>query len=257
MKLFHFHLYGLPEGGEFTIYIRNECGNTLEWYAQLSGIDSDWLTIISDMSGITSGFVTIAYDASAGFSRTAQLLINAQDVKNGEQLIDLTQGIELSNVQQMSFKKGWNLVSLYVNPINKNLTDVFAPALSLIEEVRSSKGNVYKPDIVDSDFEIGIGKAVWVKVLEDISFQVQGALIEPKLTPIVLQAGQNWVSFFGQPKTVQEALQSIKHSLILVKTEMDNYKPTYSILNSLDLMIPGKGYLIEVSERVILTYPED
>ena len=253
---------GIPDilshaGGEFTINIRNECGTTLNWYAQLTGPESDWLYISSDMSGTEPGFVTLKYDASNGFPRTASLLISAQDVKNGEQLIELIQGTELNNIQQMRFNKGWNLVSLYVNPDEKNTSEIFSPLVSLLEEIRSFSGNIYEPDNPGSDFEINYKEAFWVKVNENTIMSVTGTLVDPLSESIPLKAGQNWVSFFGQPKTVHKALQSIQDKLVQVKTELDNYAPGYSILNSMDLMIPGKGYLIEVTEDVTLDYPID
>lgn len=246
-----------PQGGEFTIYINNECGTTLEWYAQLEGLNADWLTMKTPMSGSKPGFITLQYEASEGYTRTAQLFINALNVKNGEQTIVLTQGIELNNTQNIKLNKGWNLISFYVKPDDASVGKIFESIAEKVEEVQNLEGKIYNPTISNSDFQIDFKEAVWVKVSENTNLSIDGVLIDPETISIELKKGKNGVTFLGQPKTVQQALQSINDKLILVKTELDNYAPGYSILNSMDIMLPGKGYLIEVSEDVTLTYPKD
>ena len=246
-----------PEGGEFTITINNECGTTLDWYAQLLELDSDWITITSDMSGTKPGTLTIQYQPSGGVPRSSQLLVNARNVKNGEQLITISQGIHLSNTQTVRLDKGWNLVSLYVNPGQKNTAQLFQPILNEIEEIRNFAGDVYTSDLNETSFDVHIKEAFWIKVKTDVEIPISGELINPAQTPISLKEGENWVSFFGQPQRVESALSSIFNSVVLVKTELNNHSQGYKILNSMDVMLPGQGYIIEVDKDVVLNYSQN
>ena len=165
---------------------------------------------------------------------------------------------DTATTQRIGLRKGWNLVSTFVEPTNPRLGAVLADAKNDVALVRNGAGQTFNPALGTG------GLAVWksseayaIYAHREVSFTVTGQPASPDTLALPLQAGWNTIPYPGRvPAPVQEVLASIASSLILVKdADGQVYHPEYGI-KTLHEMQPGKGYRIYLAGEAMLVYPD-
>jgi hypothetical protein len=156
----------------------------------------------------------------------------------------------------MIVKKGWNLISIPVDPENKTIESVLSSIAGKYTMARSfsppSNWHTYDPAHPElSDLhEIFPDSGYWINMTEDANLSVTG--MEMANTQILLAAGWNLI---GYPtftvQNVPDALTSVTGSYELVRG-YDNtagwmtYDPINPQFSDLIQMAPGFGYWIKM-----------
>ncbi len=189
---------------------------------------------------------------------TAQPLPASRSVTYTVQTTDPTaEDTSSGDVHQIVLQKGWNIVSSRVSPDPADLDALFGELVPDVALVRDQSGNEYDP-IAGTD-EIGYweeGKAYAVFATSTTALRIAGAAIDPDGRSIDLEAGWNWVPYFGPARMpVTQALASVQDHLVIVKDGQGRvYYPELDIEDLVD-MVPGEGYKIFVNTATTLTYP--
>ena len=158
-------------------------------------------------------------------------------------------------IQEVALKKGWNLVSFYVE------VDDMSPA-AILEPLTSIGGQSFQiksltrfydsslPYFLNTMSVLNIKDGYWVKVNEDVSFEVEGVV--PESASIRVRSGWNLVGYPRESgETVSDELQSLGDAVVQIKNLTDSYEPPPfpPFLNTLSTMVPGLGYWLKVSEN--------
>lgn len=99
------------------------------------------------------------------------------------------------------------------------------------------------------------GRGYMIRMKEDATLTVSGTRLPPS-TPIHLSPHWRWIGYLGEEAaSPTEALRSVAGKYTCVMGESGSHCPGRSpSANRLELMEPGKGYMINVTEEVDLTY---
>ncbi len=157
--------------------------------------------------------------------------------------------------QDVSLRKGSNLISAALAPEHAHMDSVFAGVAADVVEVKNEAGERYRP--ADGVNEIGH----WDRDEAYVVYAESGGTLSLQGTPvdtssIALDEGWNWVPY-SRPSAlaVEEALTSIQDVLVMVKDETGRaYVPGEGI-EELSTLTPGEGYRVYVSSSTTLTYP--
>ncbi len=159
------------------------------------------------------------------------------------------------DAHSVSLAPGWNVISSNVAPDPDDLETVFSDVSVTV--VRDEDDAVYRPS--DDQNEIGgwdplEGYKVYTESSQTLT--LKGDAVDHSTT-IPLQEGWNLVSYLpDDPQAVDDALDSIRDALIIVKDEEGRtYVPEYGI-DEIGQLEPEKGYQIYVDEDVDLVYPD-
>ncbi|MCS3697016.1 hypothetical protein GGP73_001711 [Salinibacter ruber] len=157
--------------------------------------------------------------------------------------------------QDVSLRKGSNLISAALAPEHAHMDSVFAGVAADVVEVKNEAGERYRP--ADGVNEIGH----WDRDEAYVVYAESGATLSLQGTPvdtssIALDEGWNWVPYSrSSALAVEEALTSIQDVLVMVKDEAGRaYVPGEGI-EELSTLTPGEGYRVYVSSSTTLTYP--
>ncbi|MDB4719023.1 DUF5011 domain-containing protein [Akkermansiaceae bacterium] len=151
-------------------------------------------------------------------------------------------------IQSLSLKEGWNLVSFYVEADDMSPQAFLAPIQNELLQIKNL-GFAYIPS-VGSQWHtltnLSVKEGYWVEVSEDVSFEVEGRVSSGVST--YLNDGWNLV---GYPRMNGEAVASelatLGETVVQMKTLEDSYDPSNpSFLNTLSTMTPGLGYWLKV-----------
>jgi len=194
----------------------------------------------------TAGTYTLKYDVSDAAGNAAES-------------VSRTVAVEKSTVKQvMELKAGWNLVSFYVEADDMSTGTVFGEVIAAGKLVKiTSLRGVYDPTVppflafLNTLSTLSVKDGYWVNVSEDVSFEVEGKV--PVETSIEVKAGWNLV---GYPRetglATADELKSLGDTVVKVTSLAGVYDPTVppflAFLNTLDPMVPGAGYWLNVSE---------
>ena len=150
---------------------------------------------------------------------------------------------------------GWNLISLPLIPLNSTITELLRDVAEGIERVwayDASTGEWYYYDLkagVGDLKEMKDGLGYWVKTSEGMILTVFGfEQPPPPATPRAysLAAGWNLIGFKEtEPMTVSEYLRGVPYIRVIA---FDPGTGRYVILGDNDLLIPGYGYWVALSE---------
>ena len=164
--------------------------------------------------------------------------------------------LKSTTIQTIGLLNGWNMVSTYLQPQERDIADVMGPIADNMLLTKAEGGEVYWPafninlinDVVD-------GKAYKVRMNADIDLEVNGTIIKPELLSIDLP--EAW-SYLGYPRTeaanIENALVSIEDDILIVKNQAgDVYWPEFGI-NNIGNMEPGVGYQISMQNNTSLSF---
>jgi hypothetical protein len=158
--------------------------------------------------------------------------------------------------------EGMNLISLPLEPLNPTpavLTERLSPCLLQVFASENDTVLYYDPSQLDQNTLTAIepGKGYWVEMACPGEMTVVG---NRTTRPINLSMGENHVGYNSLiPLPVSEALASIVGKYSTVWAYKDNewtfYDPADEIGSTLQVLVPGNGYRIEVIEETTWTLP--
>jgi len=160
-------------------------------------------------------------------------------------------------------QKGWNMISSYVDPLNKSMWDLFNDLIDNLSLVKDGDGNIFIPEFDINN--IGMwhytnGYLVFLSSHPD-TLTLTGVALSPESAPVPLKSGWNLVSYLGHNSSnVSIELESIEDKLIIVKNGNGNvYIPAGVIgpdpINTIGSMVPGDGYQMYLNADAELIYP--
>ena len=110
---------------------------------------------------------------------------------------------KFTEIQTLSLKKGWNLVSFYVEPTDMTAATVLAPISSSLLQIKNLQSS-YDPGIpsfLNTLSSLNVKDGYWVKVSEAVSLDVEGMV--PSGASISVKEGWNLV---GYPRSSGEGV---------------------------------------------------
>jgi len=153
----------------------------------------------------------------------------------------------------ITLNKGWNLISLPLEPEIKTTSRVLSSAGSGIESVWGYTDGAWQVHLPEnsqiSDLEtMKTGCGYWIKAnQDDLEIQIQG---EIRTTPLQMATGWNLIGFNSlQSRPMEETLESIGGNFEIVWGYKDGVWLLYDLKSSgfsdLTEMEPGRGYWIK------------
>ena len=159
--------------------------------------------------------------------------------------------------QEIVLNQGWNLISTYLDPQNKNIANVMAPVADDLYLVKDFAGNVYWPEFgLNNIGDIEIGSAYKANVTAATVLELEGEVVNPEEEVISLPFGWSYIGYLRQvPANVSSAMASVSGDIFIMKDGSGNvYWPDFGI-NNIGNMEPGKGYLISMDTPVDFSFP--
>ena len=182
---------------------------------------------------------------------------------NTTEKINLTIIEFTSNILNMFIElaKGWNLVSLPLNPLDKTLPSVLSSIQGnyskiITYDTTSNESKIYDPnDVIHSNLnsienEIG----VWINMLNNDTLINEG--YEIGVVSFNLKQGYNLISYPSlDENNVSYVFGNVSGDLVNVLTYENNEWKSYSpakpiILNNLTIIKPGQAYWVKVNDTV-------
>ena len=157
--------------------------------------------------------------------------------------------IAVLKTQTLNLKKGWNLVSFYVEADDMSPATVFAPIQDKLLQIRNLT-DYYNPSgmaVFNTLSSLSVEGGYWLKVSEDESLELEGVV--PTGGLIDLKNGWNLV---GYPRLsegeVASELASLGNTVLQIKNVSQTYDPNVPFfLNTLSTMKPGLGYWLKLN----------
>ena len=159
--------------------------------------------------------------------------------------------------QKIYLQEGWNTISGYIEPHEKDITGLFEDIQDNLYMIRNNYGEVYWPEYNINDIDIwDSNEGYQVNMKNPDTLIIYGEQLNPEATPISLSRGWNIKPYIvDQPMPVETALESIAPDIELVTNNSGEiYWPEYNV-NDIGEMQPGEGYKIFLINAATLTYP--
>ena len=164
-------------------------------------------------------------------------------------------GYAQNNSQEIELSIGWSIFSTYITPSNNTLDSIFAPIIDDVIIIKDQYGNVYWPEFgLNSIGTIAVGRGYQIKMHNEKHLTINGEQTNCN-TEITLNNGWNLIGYLNSYSSpIETQFSSILEELIVVKDDQGNiYWPLFSI-NSIDTLIPGKGYQIKINSNLTFNY---
>ncbi len=197
------------------------------------------------------------YNVTVSCSGYPDQTFNNVEVLNGSITnLNVTFGVT-GITQNIDLDSGWNLVSFNTESTDMNPATVFASVSENLVQVKNLTQS-YDPSMPDHFNTLNLlntDNAYWVNMDEEAIIEIAGFATNVS-SNINLQGGWNMVGYKPQiALSPTIALQSIISSIIQVKDLNHSYDPTMpEYFNTLDEMIPGNGYWMNLSNNTSLVY---
>jgi hypothetical protein len=157
--------------------------------------------------------------------------------------------------QQISLRKGGNLVASAVDPTYPDLETVLGDATSAIARIKTQDGQVFDPsEGVDEISVWDPEKAYTIYADTLVSFDIEGTALDSR--EVSLDEGWNWFPHMDDTSVaIDQAFDTIQNDLVMVKDEMGRvYRPAQNT-NQIQSLEPGTAYKILLENPVTLSYP--
>ncbi len=181
---------------------------------------------------------------------------DGQDSSAWSLIWQFTTGSGIST-QKIFLSNGWNMVSSYVIPTNKNIDSIFSSVQASIILVKDRFGRAFAPPFCKTLKMWDSTQAYKISMRTPDSVSVTGIAITPETTPIAFnQTGWHWFPYYRTSNQLAAiSLASITGKFSLVKNINGQiYQPP--LVFTLQYMIAGKGYIVNITDSsASLTYP--
>ena len=219
--------------------------NGKSYFGTVAGDSTEVTVGASDLQGLTDG---ISYTLAANVSDAAG---NAAESVSRTVVVD-----KKTVVQTLDLKKGWNLVSLYLEADDMAPSTLFEPIKSSLIIIKDTT-SLYDPDIpefLNTLKKMRQDKGYWVKVKEDKLLTIKGSM--SKEVTVNLRSGWNLIGYpVREPIAPSEIFKSIINDVEVLKTPFESYIPTLpAFLNTLIQMEAGEGYWVKMKKAAALKF---
>jgi len=183
---------------------------------------------------------------------------NSYGTSGWSEIRRFTTDTTFSNTKQKIFlHEGWNIISSFIKPYDKDITNIFVEIETNLSLVSNNFGEVFWPDYDINDiitWDPAEGYQVYMNSSDTL--MVLGEQLIPENTPISLSEGWNLKPYIlDQPIPAEVAFENIASSLeIVTNNEGEIYWPEYNV-NNIGYLQPGEGYKIFVNDASTLFYP--
>jgi len=283
---------GLESGDYIGLFFRDyhgglRCGGMIRWEGQngiltawenTSGNDTLWITAENDIFPIPfykNGFFEgekIEYkiwkwrenkviDIQHAYYTLSHVFPDSGYYKDDG--MSLLTGFSNCHVQEIELHKGWNMVSLNVDPVDPMMRKIFGDMTVIVKN--------YKGEIVYFPY-VGITDGIWnvlegykVKSMDDAILKVSGKSVNPQMNiPLPGSSRPYFLPYFySRPYAIQSMMRYVTENIRYVQTYeyLDgviralNYIPRYGI-DQIHAMKPGFAYRFSLIMPVrSFTYP--
>ena len=196
------------------------------------------------------------YDATATYMQPPNMPNGGNFNVNGLSGITALEAI-VPSTQSLQLAQGWSIISSYIMPDEPSLDTVFASVINDLVIMKSGNGNTFWPQWgVNSIGDISPTQGYHLNMLVQHNLDITGIAAEPATTSLTIPQGWSLIGYLHHtPASIASMLSSIYYSIVIVKDGLGNaYWPTWGV-NLIGNMKPGKGYLINVSNAQLFTYP--
>jgi hypothetical protein len=161
--------------------------------------------------------------------------------------------------QQIILTSGWNLISTFVEPVNKSMPTIWNDIKLSVNLVKNNIGQSYIPSFnINQIGNWNKYEGYQVSMKESKTLSISGSQIKPENTPISLTSGWKMVSYIrNSAMSAPTALATLtsQNALTLCKNSAgQSYIPQFNI-NQIGNLLPGQGYQMFLSKNATLTYP--
>ena len=202
------------------------------------------------------------YEYSAAGTYTVTLIVSDGELDS----VPSTATAEARSVQQMvlNLAAGWNLISLYLQPMDTRLSSVLSSIEGKYDSVWAydAMTGQWRRNVTDTpsflndleEMEAHLG--YWIMMNQPATLIVEGS---SPASAIPLRAGWNLVGYNSQtPALLDDYLSTVEDSCNSIWTYdatagewLQYYASAPAFLNDLEYLEPGNGYWIEVNEDCI------
>ena len=178
-------------------------------------------------------------------------------------------GDDTSELQTLSINltAGWNWISFNVMPedadtsVNTILDSLGDNAEFILSQTSGTSTNYPGYGLWSGlleTLEPGIGYQLEMAAPDTLT--ITGTPVDVASTPIELSAGWNWLGYLPQnPQDISIALESISDSADFISSQADGsstYYDDYGWAGSLEMLEPGKAYMLQMNAPDELIYPD-
>ena len=165
--------------------------------------------------------------------------------------------------QSTELKAGWNWLSLNVTKDKMDVETLFENIAEDVDIVKSQYGGwlMYEEGEWNGGLTADLtnDQMYAVRMLNDRTLRIIGNRVSPKDCPITVYPGWNWVGYYGrQVASVDDAMtgmQPVNGDILKAQSGVAYFDET-EWAGSIELMEPGKGYMVNVKTQRTFGYPK-
>ena len=153
---------------------------------------------------------------------------------------------------------GWHMISSYCHPEEDSITQVFAPIVNDVVQVKNLTGQVYVPSF--NNFNTfttwDVTQGYLVKTANPVTLTINGGdAVNLANDQIPLYEGWNMIAYWlvGDADPI-DVFSSVESDVIQVKDLNGAYVPSFNDFNNMGNMTTTKGYQVKMNAPQTLTY---
>jgi uncharacterized protein (TIGR02145 family) len=161
-----------------------------------------------------------------------------------------------NSIQTINLPEGWSIFSTYIEPSQLNISSVMVPVVSQIIIVKDGAGQVYWPQYgVNGIGNILVGNGYQAKMTNAQNLTITGNQVIPESTPLIIPVGWSMIGYLRIYATkIDSAFSGIVANISITKDDQGNvYWPGQGV-NQINIIKPGKGYQIKMTNSDTLIY---
>jgi len=206
---------------------------------------------------VVAGGATFAGPTTFGQDANGELYVAENGI--GASIFKITSAVcDTCNVtHDLALSAGWNMISSHIDPAFADLETLLAGIQDDIVLMKNEDGQVFWPSLGTNQIgDWNFAEGYQILLNNPVNLSLTGQQVDPVQQPLELPAGWTILPYLrGTSMPVDQALDSIKDEIVLVKNNDGLvYWPVYGI-NQIGDMLPGQGYKVYLSSPGTLTYP--
>ena len=171
-------------------------------------------------------------------------------------------------LQSISLPTGWSWMSIYVDPISTDITDMLPRSKADRKKFQNIKSHdaiasvdLSNASVVGTLKEITPGNMYKVQVSSSVNYDIIGSLINVRNTMATIEPGWNWIgTLSNKVMSVKDAfadLDPVKGDVVKTRTAYATYRGDGTWEGTLKSIVPGVGYiyLSNATETKSFNYP--